>query len=113
MSEPWYDANAWGWLLGTVYGCLAGLWGALAGTLAPQGKARLLIMGLGWLFIVSAAIFLAAAVTALCTGQPYGVWYGLGLPGLLGVVLYGALLPVARFRYRQAEERRMQAEDLG
>ena len=113
MNEPWFDSNAWAWLPGTLYGCLAGLWGTLAGLLAPQGKARPLIMGLGWLFIVSAVIFLAAAVTALATGQPYGVWYGLGLPGLLGVVLLGVLLRVVRLLYRQAEERRMQAEDLG
>ena len=112
MSAPWYDENAWAWLPGTLYGGLVGLWGALAGVLGPQGKARRLITGLGWLFLVSAAILLAAAVTALCTGQPYGVWYGLGLPGLLGVVLLGALLPLVRARYRQAEERRMQAEDL-
>jgi hypothetical protein len=113
MSEPWFDANHWAWLPGTVFGCLGGLWGSLGGILAPQGKARPLVMGLGWLLFLASVGLLAAAVTALAVGQPYGIWYGLGLPGLLGVGLMGALLPVARLRYRQAEERRMQAEDLG
>jgi hypothetical protein len=113
MSEPWYDANYWGWIPGTVFGCLGGLWGALGGTLAPLGKARPLVMGLGWLLLLGSAGLLAAGVAALCDGQPYGIWYGLGLPGLIGVVVIGALFPMARLRYRQAEERRMQAEDLG
>jgi hypothetical protein len=113
MSQPWFDANLWAWIPGTVYGCLGGLWGALGGTLAPQGKARALVLGLGWLLLLTAAGLLAAAVVALVDGQPYGVWYGLGLPGVLGVAVLGPLFPLARLRYRQAEERRMQAEDLG
>lgn len=112
MNDPWFDPNYWAWLPGTLLGCLGGLWGALAGTFAPQGKGRPLILGLGWLFVAVSLILLAAGMTALATGQPDGVWYGLGLPGVVGTLCLGPLLPLVRKRYREAEERRMQAEDF-
>ena len=112
MTPPWFDPNAWAWLPGTAFGCLAGLWGACAGTLAPRGKARGFVLGFGVLLMVAAAIFLVAAIVAYFVGQPYGIWFGLGLPGLQGVVLLPALFPLVLLRYRQAEERRMAARDL-
>jgi hypothetical protein len=45
-------------------------------------------------------------------GQPYGVWYGLGLAGLIGVIVIGANLPVMFMAYRGAERRRVEAQDL-
>lgn len=111
MNEPWFDPIRWAWLPGTLLGVIGGMWGALAGTLAPQGKARSLVLGVGALLWVISMVLLAAGLTALFTGQPYGVWYGLGLAGLIGTIVLGPLLPVARKRYREAEERRMQAED--
>ena len=59
MTEPWFDVNAFGAWFGTVAGggggSLIGLWGALTGWLAPQGRARGLIYGLWVLFAVFAA----------------------------------------------------------
>jgi uncharacterized membrane protein len=112
MNEPWFDPIRWSWLPGTLLGVLGGLWGSLAGTLAPRGKARPLVLGLGWLLFVASLVLLAAGLTALVSGQPYSVWYGLGLAGLVGTLVIAPLLPIARKRYRQAEERRMQAEDV-
>lgn len=112
MTTPWFDPNAWAWLPGTLFGCLAGLWGALAGTLAPKGKARGLVVGCGWLLIAASVVFLVVAVVAYLGGQPYGIWFGLGLPGMQGVILLPALFPLVFLRYRQAEERRMTAQDL-
>jgi MFS family permease len=112
MTTPWFDPNAWAWLPGTLFGCLAGLWGSLAGTLAPQGKARGLVVGTGWALIVVSLGFLVTAVVAYFVGQPYGIWYGLGLPGVLGVILFPSIFPIVLLRYRQAEERRMMAQDL-
>jgi hypothetical protein len=40
MAERWFDAMQWAWLPGTLLGVLGGLWGSLAGVLAPKGKAR-------------------------------------------------------------------------
>src|SRR5262249_35423983 len=112
MNEPWFDPNRWAWLPGTLLGCLGGLWGALAGTLAPQGKARHLVLGFGLLLWGLSVVLLVTGLVALCTGQPYGVWYGLGLGGLIGAVALGPALPLVRKRYREAEERRIQAEDF-
>jgi hypothetical protein len=112
MTTPWFDPNAWAWLPGTLFGCLGGLWGACAGCLAPRGRARGFVLGTGALFVVVGAIFLIAAIVAYRAGQPYGIWYGLGLPGLLGLTLFPMLLPVVMYRYREAEERRMAAKDL-
>ncbi|HEY2154335.1 MAG TPA: hypothetical protein VGH33_01810 [Isosphaeraceae bacterium] len=112
MTTPWFDPNAWAWLPGTLFGCLGGLWGGCAGMLAPKGKARGFVLGAGLLFIASAIAFLIAAIVAYRVGQPYGVWFGLGFPGVQGLILFPLLLPVVVHRYRQAEERRMTAEDL-
>lgn len=113
MTTPWFDPNLYSFIPGTLLGVAGGTLGALAGTLAPRGKARALVVGAFGTLIAACALLLTAAVVALATGQPYGVWYGLGLPGLLGVVLFAALLPVVLARYREAETRRFGAADFG
>lgn len=113
MAAPWFDPSLYGFVPGTLLGVAGGTLGALAGALAPRGKGRALVLGTFGAAIAVCAALLAAAVVALATGQPCGVWYGLGLPGLLGVVLFCALLPVVRARYRDAEARRIGAADFG
>ncbi len=107
MAEPWFDAIKWGWLAGTLLGVFGGTWGSLAGVLAPQGKARSLVLGLGWLFLGVSLVLLVAGLTGLVSGQPYGVWFGLGAPGLAGAIVIAPLLLVVRKRYQEAEERRI------
>jgi uncharacterized membrane protein (DUF4010 family) len=89
MPEPWFDP----------------MWGFLPGTL-------LQVLGSLWALETICALMLAAGIIGYITGQPYGVWYGLSLAGLLGVVVLGVNHPVIARRYRQAEERRMQAQEL-
>jgi peptidoglycan/LPS O-acetylase OafA/YrhL len=112
MSEPWFDPNLYAWIPGTLIGVLGGLWGALVGTLAPRGKARGLVLGSLAVLLLAGVACLAAGVAALISGQPYGVWYGLLLAGVLGVVVLGSLSPLALNAYRQAEARRLEARDL-
>ena len=113
MNEPWFDPNLWAWIPGTVLGTLGGLWGGLVGALAPRGLGKAVVWGVFWVLIGGGLACLAGGVVALATGQPYGVWYGLLLPGLLIPGLVGALGrgPV-RQRYREAELRRMEAADI-
>ena len=112
MTEQWFDVNLYAWIPGTFLGVAGGILGSLGGTLAPRGKAKRLIIGLYGLAMCVSAILLIAGVVALIQGQPYGVWYGLGLPGLLGITVFGALLPVLLKRYRESEERRLVAQDI-
>ena len=112
MSTPWFDANAYGWMLGVILGVGGGLLGTLAGTLAPQGKCRRLVLGLHFALIVLSLGMLAAGIVALVTKQPYGVWYSLLLSGFIGTVVLGSLTPVLLMRYRQAEMRKSLACDI-
>jgi hypothetical protein len=113
VTEPWFDPNRYAWIFGTALGIMGGVLGSLAGTLAPRGKAKPLVMGLFGLTLVACALMLAAGVIAFLGGQPYGIWYGLGLPGALGLLVMGGLMPVVQMRYREAEQRRLTARDLG
>ena len=107
-----FDPNMFAWLPGTAFGCLGGLWGSLAGVLAPKGRARGLVLGFGWGLLVLGVLLLVAAVVAWALGQPYGVWYGLGLPGVIVPIVLGVNLPMVRAAYRRAEERKLSAGDL-
>lgn len=112
MAEPWFDPNLYSWIPATALGTLAGVWGALTGFLAPRGRGKPLIYGLGMTLLGTAVLFLIAGCVALVSGQPYGIWYGLGLAGFIGVIVLGVNLPMVRIAYRRAEERRMAASDL-
>ena len=112
MNEPWFDANLYAWIPGTSVGIIGGVLGSLAGVFAPRGRAKSLVLSGHLLMIVVSAILLIAGVVAFVQGQPYGVWYGLGLPGLIGMIVFGALYPVVLKRYREAEARRLTALDL-
>ncbi len=112
MIEPWFIAQNWAWVPGTVLGLFGGLWGAASGSLAPRGKAKGIILGSGIAALIASAVSLAAGLVALAVGQPFGVWYTLLLPGVLGLMVLCPLVPMVWFRYRQAEGRKMQADDL-
>lgn len=110
--KPWFDGNLMGGLVGGIGGALLGCLGAAAGYLAPRGKARGFILTA---FLCFGALGVAAAlagVAAMLAHQPYAVWYSLLLVGFLFGVLGFALRPAIRKRYREAEQRRMQAADL-
>jgi uncharacterized membrane protein len=112
MTETWFDGNLYGWIFGTVLGVVGGLLGAAGGTLAPRGKAKGVVLLCWWLMLSVSFVLLLVGLYALYCGQPYGVWYGMLLPGLLGIVIFGLLLPVILKRYREAEQRKLTAQDL-
>jgi hypothetical protein len=112
MSDPWFNPSLYAWIPGTVFGGVGGLWGALAGILAPQGKGKALVYGMGLTLAFIAVGLFVLGIVALMAGQPYGIWYGLLLPGVLGVVSLAWFPWLVRTRYRQAEEQRMAAKDV-
>src|SRR5579863_8925820 len=112
MMQPWFDANHYAWIPGAAYGVIAGLMGGLVGWLAPRGRARVFILR-GWFALWAIALVLhVAGFVGLAQGQPWGVWYGLLLPGAIGTLVVGANSLVVRKTYEKVEERRLAAKDL-
>ncbi len=112
MIEAWFDPNHYAWIPGTVYGIVAGLMAVVVAWLVPRGRARAFILR-AWLALWAAGVvLLAAGSVALVNGQPWGVWYGLLLPGAIGTLVVGANWLVILKKYRDVEERRLAAKDL-
>ena len=109
--EPWFDVT-YSWIPGTLIGVTGGLWGALAGILAPRGIGRTFILGIWIAAVFASALLLGAAMVAKIQGQPYGIWYGLGLPGLIGILVYIPNYFPIRNRYIQSEMRKIDASSL-
>jgi hypothetical protein len=111
--EPWFENQALaGALLGGGFGIFGGVYGSLLGLLAPRGRARGLMVAVHWTALSLGVLLLVAGVTALVSDQPYGVWYALLLPGAIVTVVMGCLTPVLHIVYRQAEHRRLEAEEF-
>lgn len=91
---------------GTVLGVWGGLFGALIGVLAPSGKGKALVLTLWGLTMAIGAAFLVLGIVAFLQNQPYGIWYGFGLAGILVLGVMGSLFPVILTRYRQAAARK-------
>jgi hypothetical protein len=116
MAEPWFNPDVFGAYFGGIGGSLGGIfcgmWGAAAGSLAPRGKAKLLIVGVGWLIFTVGVGCLGVGFVALIAGQPYGIWFAPLLSGIIVSIVCGGLLPLVYLRYRQADLRKLQAEEF-
>ena len=110
-TSPWFDIG-WASYSGAIAGCVLGLWGALVGTLGARGKARRFVIGSTWTIVVACSIVLAAGAAALIARQPYEIWFPLALIGALGTTIPAAHLMQMSRAYREAERRRMSAQDL-
>ncbi len=111
---PWFtNPGAVGGLIGAAAGVFGGgIYSPLVGVCAGRGKAKALVFGYHFLMLLAGIVLLAAGILAIFEGQPYGVWNSLLLPGGLLAVLMACLTPVLRLRYRQAEQRRLEAEEF-
>ena len=111
--EPWFN-SPWlpGTILGSGVGILGGIYGTVLGICAPRGAARGFVFALHWGLVALGSLLAITGVVALTRGQPYGVWYPLLLSGVILTLVVGCLTPVLRLRYRQAEHRRLEAEEF-
>jgi len=89
-TDAWFD-ESFAWLPGTVWGVLIGIFGGVCGVLSGifrQSKTAIEVLRCGyWIFLSGSVGFLIAGMIAWITGQPYGVWHGLSLPGLIGLAV--------------------------
>lgn len=112
---PWFSTETSalvGGIGGAAVGILGGCVGAAAGVLAPKGKGRGWVLGTMTSCAALGCLLFLAGIIAVSTGQPYGVWYPLVLLGALMTGVLGGLIPVVRKRYAEAEQRKLDAEDL-
>ena len=109
--EPWFNPSM-SWLPGTALGVTCGLLGTMAGILAPRGVGRPLIINLLRIMIGASLIMLMAAIIGYFQGQPYAVWYGLGLAGLIGTVVLTPNYFTIRKAYTSVELRKMDAVSI-
>ena len=113
--DPWWTAQQAGWfgaIGGSALCVLGGILGTLGGICAPRGKCKGLVFSLIGITLSLGVVSLLAGIVAVVAGQPYQVFYPpLALGGITTFVL-GASLPVFMARYRQADMRRLEAEEL-
>lgn len=108
MNTPWFDPNL-AWIPGAALGVLGGLFGATIGVLMPLSRSKKRLIGMKFikttylLFLGWSAAMILAGIVALFSGQPYGIWYGLGFAGLIGVIVFGSLFPLIKFLPKRIE----------
>lgn len=114
MTEWWtaQEAGLLGAMGGSAVGVVGALIGTLAGAFARKGKLQPVVMALLVLLTVTCAGSLVTGITALAIKQPYHVWFPLLLLGIIGTSVGAALIPVIANVYRQAENRRFEAEQI-
>ena len=111
---PWFENPGMvGGLLGAAVGVLGGgVYGPLVGALVPRGIGKPIVMGYHYLLLAAGIALLVAGLAALMSGQPYGVWFALLLPGAILTLLMALFTPMLLRFYRQAEARRLEAEEF-
>lgn len=113
---PWFDeqtAGMVGGLLGAgVGGVLGGIGGGVGGPLAAMGKAKAFVVGIFCFGILVGVGLMLTGLVALAMGQPWWVWVSFIGPGVISAGVMGGLLPVVRMRYRQAEQRKLDAQSF-
>lgn len=113
---PWFDEQTAGLVggllgagVGTVFG---GIGGGVGGPLAALGKAKAFVLGIFIVGIACGVAMVGVALVALALGQPWWVWLSFLMPGLISAGVMGGLLPVVKTRYRQAEQRKLDAQSF-
>jgi hypothetical protein len=113
--HPWWteqQAGMIGAIGGSLFGLFGGVLGTVAGLCAPRGKCKRLVYALVGILVVIGVGGLGAGFVALALHQRYAVWYPLVLAGGMASLMSCFVVPLVRLRYRQADSRRLEAEQL-
>lgn len=114
-AEPWFSTEAaiyFGSFGGAGVGVLGGLLGAAAGVLAPQGKGKAFILNSMLVLGCLGVLCLLTGIVAVVMSQPYAIYYPFLLIGFILTVVMFAVRPAVRQRYREAEQRKLEAAAL-
>ena len=109
-TRGWWSHRQAGWIgaiAGSAFGCIGGTVGILIG----RGKARRFVLASLVILPLLGAGGLVLGFIAVAMSQPWAVYYGPLLLGLLLVVIPLSQRRAARKRYEQLELRKMQAMD--
>ena len=115
MNEWWtaQEAGLIGGLGGGVgIGGLGAILGVCMGVFASKGKFKALTLAIALLLAAIGLCSLVVGIAAVASSQPYHVWYPMVLIGFLGTFFGVGGFFMARFVYAQAEQRRIDAEQL-
>lgn len=116
MTTPWFDpqaANTIGTVLGVTLGAgFGGIGGGIGGPLAALGKAKPLVLTIFYTAIALGIALAITGLTAIFLGQPRHVWLVFLFPGTLVAAIMGGLLPVIKKRYKEAEARKLAADQF-
>jgi len=105
---PWFNPMLI-WMPGVLLGVIGGAFGAFLGVLYARSQRQRRLIGItalraGYFLLLAGSLgLLGAGVAAFFSGQPYGIWYGLGWPGLMGTIVFGALHTILFRLPRQME----------
>ena len=112
---PWWSMQT-GALFGAIGGSVCGLLGAAIGLVrwkhSARGTCKPLMLTLIGIELGVGIISLGLGIIALTVHQPYAVWYPLVLLGSINTIVAGAIAPSILRDYRQAEIRRLEAENI-
>ena len=114
LAGPWWDVNR-SWLIGAVGGPFMGIFWPLVFWLVSRGRARRIVVGAVAVLLAASVGSLVVGLAAVCSSQPYAIWYPPllvgGLP-LLMAPMYIFVRRESRKRLEKAELRKMEARDV-
>ena len=111
VSGQWWTETQAGWLGGCL-GVLFGVLGGLIGVASAWAKSRALTLSLCGIGLAIGGVSLIAGIAALSAGQPWHVYYGLLLTGVVVPAVLGSIYPKIRRQLQDDELRRMTAVDV-
>jgi hypothetical protein len=100
MNAPWFDGNMVGAIIGSGIGLLGASLGLLCG-FDLKGRLKKLVYGIVFGSIGACLLLLGVGAVALMHGQPRQVWYALGWPGLIGIMVFCSVAPAVFTAYRK------------
>ena len=103
MTQPWFDAGTYGWMISVVMAVAGASTALLAAKLGPRGRGRRGILASFYIQLVISVLLVIFGIAGYFLDQPRGVWTSLVIPGVIGCVVTAVTLPPVLRTYRRAQ----------